>query len=66
MGGWGYLLGDEGSGYYIGQEALRYIARHYDAFGVNENLFTETILEHLALKILLKLLRMFMSIHSPE
>lgn len=50
VGGWGYLLGDEGSGYYIGQEALRYIARHYDAFGVNENLFTETILEHLALK----------------
>lgn len=50
VGGWGYLLGDEGSGYYIGQEALRFITRHYDAIGVNEDLFTATILEQLALK----------------
>ncbi|QSB12005.1 hypothetical protein JTI58_10555 [Lysinibacillus fusiformis] len=50
VGGWGYLLGDEGSGYYIGQEALRFITRHYDAFGVNEDLFTATILNQLALK----------------
>ena len=50
VGGWGYLLGDEGSGYYIGQEALRLITRHYDAIGVNEDLFTATIMEQLALK----------------
>ncbi|WP_342442271.1 BadF/BadG/BcrA/BcrD ATPase family protein [Lysinibacillus sp. FSL K6-0057] len=50
VGGWGYLLGDEGSGYYIGQEALRFITRHYDAFGLNEDLFTATILDQLALK----------------
>ena len=50
VGGWGYLLGDEGSGYYIGQEALRLITRHYDAIGVNEDLFTATIMERLALK----------------
>jgi glucosamine kinase len=30
VGGWGYLLGDEGSGYWIGLEALRHIARAAD------------------------------------
>lgn len=28
--GWGYLLGDEGSGYWIGLEALRAVVRRYD------------------------------------
>lgn len=50
VGGWGYLLGDEGSGYYIGQEALRIIAQHYDVFGMNGDVFTAAILEQLALK----------------
>lgn len=30
-GGWGYLLGDEGSGYWIGLEALKTLARQHDA-----------------------------------
>ncbi|KAG6915337.1 hypothetical protein DXG01_012085 [Tephrocybe rancida] len=30
-GGWGYLLGDEGSAYYIGREAIRRTLRHRDA-----------------------------------
>lgn len=30
VGGWGYLLGDEGSGYWIGLEALHHIARAAD------------------------------------
>jgi len=29
-GGWGYLLGDEGSGYSIGRDALNYVMRQYD------------------------------------
>lgn len=29
-GGWGYLLGDEGSGYWIGLQALRAVTRHAD------------------------------------
>jgi N-acetylglucosamine kinase-like BadF-type ATPase len=37
VGGWGYLLGDEGSGYWIGMEALREIARHEDS-GVHTQL----------------------------
>lgn len=32
-GGWGYLLGDEGSGYALGLEALRAIARAADGAG---------------------------------
>ncbi|MCR8854481.1 N-acetylglucosamine kinase [Lysinibacillus fusiformis] len=49
MGGWGYLLGDEGSGYYIGQEALRIITRQYDACGLYEDAFSKAVLERLAL-----------------
>ena len=31
VGGWGYLLGDEGSSYWIGRELLRKAIREYDA-----------------------------------
>ena len=30
VGGWGRAMGDEGSGYYLGLEALRALARHLD------------------------------------
>jgi N-acetylglucosamine kinase-like BadF-type ATPase len=30
IGGWGYLLGDEGSGYYIGREAIKMALFEYD------------------------------------
>jgi N-acetylglucosamine kinase-like BadF-type ATPase len=30
VGGWGYRIGDEGSGYFIGKAALTYILRAYD------------------------------------
>ena len=32
-GGWGHLLGDEGSGYGIGRDALSAVARMYDGYG---------------------------------
>jgi N-acetylglucosamine kinase-like BadF-type ATPase len=32
-GGWGYVLGDEGSGYWIGRFALRAVVRHADGRG---------------------------------
>jgi N-acetylglucosamine kinase-like BadF-type ATPase len=32
-GGWGYLLGDEGSGYYIGERAIAQALKYYDGRG---------------------------------
>jgi N-acetylglucosamine kinase-like BadF-type ATPase len=48
-GGWGHLIGDEGSGYYIGINAINRIARAHD--GVEEKtIMTDLILEHLKLE----------------
>ncbi|RPI86665.1 MAG: BadF/BadG/BcrA/BcrD type ATPase [Chloroflexi bacterium] len=44
-GGWGYLLGDEGSGYDIGLTALRSVVRAADGRGPKTSL-TQTILSH--------------------
>jgi len=48
-GGWGYLLGDEGSGYDIGRAALRCVARAADGRGPQTAL-TGLVLEHWALE----------------
>jgi len=47
-GGWGYLLGDEGSGYAIGLAALRAVARAADGRGPATEL-TQAILNHWSL-----------------
>jgi N-acetylglucosamine kinase-like BadF-type ATPase len=44
-GGWGYVLGDEGSGYWIGRLALRAVVRAADHRGQATSL-TPRILEH--------------------
>ena len=44
-GGWGYVLGDEGSGYWIGRLALRAVVRAADHRGQPTSL-TPRILEH--------------------
>lgn len=44
-GGWGYALGDEGSGYWIGRLALRAAVRHADGRGRATGL-TPLLLEH--------------------
>ena len=44
-GGWGYLLGDEGSGYHMGLSALRAVARAADGRGPTTAL-TAAILAH--------------------
>jgi len=44
-GGWGYVLGDEGSGYWIGRLALRAVVRHADGRGRPTSL-TPLILDH--------------------
>jgi len=47
-GGWGYLLGDEGSGYAIGQAALRAVMHAYDGRGP-DTLLSELVLERFCL-----------------
>jgi N-acetylglucosamine kinase-like BadF-type ATPase len=44
-GGWGYVLGDEGSGYWIGRLALRAVVRHADGRGRVTSL-TPRLLNH--------------------
>jgi N-acetylglucosamine kinase-like BadF-type ATPase len=48
VGGWGYLLGDEGSGYWIGREGLRAVIRAADGIDPETDL-TEMLLNALGL-----------------
>lgn len=47
-GGWGPILGDEGSGYRLGLEAIRRVMRAYDQVS-KSTLLTDLILRHLGL-----------------
>lgn len=44
-GGWGYLLGDEGSGFWLGRQALRAVVRSSDGRGPH-TLLTPRVLSH--------------------
>jgi glucosamine kinase len=48
-GGWGYVLGDEGSGFWIGREALLAVVRAADGRGPRTGL-TALVLEHFTLE----------------
>ncbi|SFM07319.1 BadF-type ATPase [Paenibacillus sp. 1_12] len=48
-GGWGYLLGDEGSGFDIGKKALTAVMKQHDGRGAQTEL-TELILSHWSLR----------------
>jgi N-acetylglucosamine kinase-like BadF-type ATPase len=48
-GGWGYLLGDEGGGFWIGRAALHAVVRQFDGRGP-ATLLTEMILSHMRLE----------------
>lgn len=50
VGGWGYLLGDEGSGYDIGNEALRMILRSHDGRDNEKEALTGYILKQVGLQ----------------
>lgn len=47
-GGWGHIIGDEGSGYYIGLRALNLIMKSFDG-RERETLLTPIILKHIEL-----------------
>lgn len=48
-GGWGYVLGDEGSGYWLGRHALQAVMRAADGRGVPTSL-TAGVLAHFGLR----------------
>lgn len=61
-GGWGYLLGDEGSGYWLGREAVRY-SLHRMNLGLPADGLTEALLASTGLTEPGELIAHF---HSPE
>ena len=48
-GGWGYVLGDEGSGYWIGRAALRAVLREADQRG-QKTALTPLLLQHFGIE----------------
>lgn len=48
VGGWGHLIGDQGSGYDIGRKALAAMAASFDGYGP-KSLLETTITKHLGL-----------------
>ena len=60
-GGWGYLLGDEGSGYWLGREAVRYSLRRMNQ-GLPVDQLTAALLESCGVDDPNRLISLF---HSP-
>jgi N-acetylglucosamine kinase-like BadF-type ATPase len=60
-GGWGYLLGDEGSGYWLGREAVRYSLRRMNQ-GLPVDQLTGALLESCSVDDPNRLIALF---HSP-
>lgn len=48
-GGWGWLLGDEGGGYWLGRKALRHATRYLDTPNVSDPAFAQALLGWLGL-----------------
>jgi N-acetylglucosamine kinase-like BadF-type ATPase len=57
-GGWGYLLGDEGSGYWLGREAVRH-SLHRANLGLSDDELTATLLDSCGLDSAEELIRLF-------
>ncbi|MGG0720187.1 BadF/BadG/BcrA/BcrD ATPase family protein [Robertmurraya massiliosenegalensis] len=58
VGGWGFLLGDEGSGFYIGKSALKAVLKSYDNRGPDTEL-TSLILNHFQFQQAPELIRIY-------
>ncbi|MGJ3188907.1 ATPase [Paenarthrobacter nitroguajacolicus] len=61
-GGWGYLLGDEGSGYWLGREAVRHSLRRMNQ-GLEPDRLSRALLDSVGVDEPGKLIALF---HSPE
>lgn len=61
-GGWGYLLGDEGSGYWLGREAVRHSLRRMNQ-GLEPDELTKALLQSCSIEDPNKLIALF---HSAE
>jgi len=61
-GGWGYLLGDEGSGYWLGREAVRYSLRRMNQ-GLPVDRLTAALLQSCGVDHPNRLIALF---HAPE
>jgi len=64
-GGWGHMVGDEGSGYWIGREAVAAVMRAADGRGPATRL-SETILEHFSVDDLSRLPRIVYDREVPR
>jgi N-acetylglucosamine kinase-like BadF-type ATPase len=61
-GGWGYLLGDEGSGYWLGREAVRHSLRRMNQ-GLEPDQLGRALLDSVGVEEPGKLIALF---HSPD
>ena len=64
-GGWGHMIGDEGSGYWIGREALAAVMRAADGRGPLTGL-TDDVLEHFSISDVSRLPRIVYDREQPR
>lgn len=65
VGGWGRLTGDEGSGYFIAQEAIRAALMAADGVGP-ETALTRAVMEYFNVSTPRELIHVFYGEHCPE
>lgn len=65
IGGWGHLVGDEGSGYWVGKEGVRAALRAYDGRGENTKL-KEYLIQYLGVSTPDKIISKIYSSKNPK
>jgi N-acetylglucosamine kinase-like BadF-type ATPase len=67
LGGWGWILGDEGGGYHVGREAIRGVLTEHDRASVRslpaKSLLKTRLLEHFGILDVMELLTI---VHHPD
>jgi N-acetylglucosamine kinase-like BadF-type ATPase len=65
VGGWGYLLGDEGSGFDLGKRAVTAVLRQFDGRG-EETLLTGMVLQHFGVHVPADLISLLYGSANPR